>query len=93
MGIRLLNQAKSQTENITHNKILMFQKFIMKKYPTITVGLLRQHLAAYPDDFEIDFSGLSFYRVKTRGENHAQIEFNQSVYLNDEGHVVVENHS
>lgn len=65
----------------------------MKKqeYPTITVGQLRQELAEYPDHFDISFSGLRFYRVKPRSPNLVQIEFDQMVYLNDSGDVVVEN--
>lgn len=45
---------------------------------TLTVGDLRRHLAAYDDDFEIQFDGgLTFYRVKTRGDNLAMVEFNE----------------
>lgn len=43
-----------------------------------TVGDLRNQLKAYPDDFEIAFSGdLTFYRVKTRGEKLAVVEFDE----------------
>lgn len=61
-------------------------------YPVITVGELKEHLAIYPDNYTIDFSGLEFYRLKQRGDTHVQLEFNQSVYRNAEGRVVVENH-
>lgn len=45
---------------------------------TLTVGDLKRHLAAYDDDFEIEFDGgLTFYRVKTRGDNLAMVEFNE----------------
>jgi hypothetical protein len=45
---------------------------------TLTVGDLKRHLAAYDDDFEIAFDGdLTFYRVKTRGENLAVVEFTE----------------
>lgn len=45
---------------------------------TLTVGELKQHLAAYPDDFQLEFDGgLNFYRVKTRGDNLAVVEFNE----------------
>lgn len=64
----------------------------MEKYPSITVGELRQHLAVYPDDYTIDFSGLNFYRLKQRGPGHVQLEFGQSVYRDRDGRVVVENH-
>ncbi len=43
-----------------------------------TVGDLKRHLAAYDDDFELEFSGgLNFYRIKARGENLAVLEFNE----------------
>lgn len=58
---------------------------------SITVGELRRALSLYEDDTELSFGGLEFYRVKSRGENLAQIEFNQPVYLNSDGQVVVEN--
>lgn len=45
---------------------------------TLTVGDLKRHLAAYDDDFEIEFGGgLTFYRLKTRGDNLAMVEFNE----------------
>lgn len=43
-----------------------------------TVSDLKRHLAAYDDDFELQFSGgLNFYRVKTRDDNLAVVEFNE----------------
>lgn len=62
-----------------------------KQVPTIKVGWLRRCLDGYPDDFDLSFGGLEFYRIKTRGENIAMVEFNQPVYLDDEGQVVVHN--
>ena len=59
--------------------------------PLITVAVLKAHLSAYPDDTELDFSGLDFYRLKQRGEKLVQIEFNQQVYRTPEGDVVVQN--
>lgn len=45
---------------------------------TLTVGDLKRHLAVYDDDFEIEFDGgLTFYRVKTRGDNLAIVEFEE----------------
>lgn len=41
----------------------------------MTVGDLKRHLQVYSDDWEIEFSRLSFYRVKERGPNLAQVEF------------------
>lgn len=61
------------------------------KYPSITIGELKELLAGYPDHYTIDFCGLDFSRLKLRGETHVQMEFNQPVYLNSEGRVVVEN--
>lgn len=57
---------------------------------SITVGELRQALALYSDDTELFFGGLEFYRVKSRGDKLAQIEFNQLVCLDSDGRVVVE---
>lgn len=60
--------------------------------PNITVQQLRQHLAAFPDHYTIDFCGLEFYRLKMRGDEHVQMEFSQPVYLDQQtGRVVVEN--
>jgi len=45
---------------------------------TFTVGELRDCLSAYNDDFELKFDGgLSFYRIKTRDQNLAVLEFNE----------------
>lgn len=62
------------------------------KYPTITIGELKELLASYPDNFTIDFGGLEFYRLKQRADTHVQMEFSQSVYLDEARNVVVENH-
>lgn len=42
--------------------------------------------------WRLTFSGLTYYRPKPRGEKLLQIEFDQTVYLDDEGLVVVDNH-
>jgi hypothetical protein len=49
--------------------------------PRFTVGDLRRHLADWPDDMELIFSddGLDFYRLKDRGANVLQMEFNQTI--------------
>ena len=58
----------------------------------ITVGDLKRMLGAYPDDAELSFSGLDFYRLKQRGEGLVQVEFNQLVYKeSDTGKVIIEN--
>lgn len=58
----------------------------------ITVGMLKQALEGIPDNHELDFSGLEFYRLKRRGPELIQVEFNEMVYRDKEtGLVVVEN--
>lgn len=63
----------------------------MAEYPTITVGELKQALAIYPDHYTIDFGGLRFQRLKQRAPTHVQVEFSQLVYLDQKGHVAVDN--
>jgi hypothetical protein len=58
----------------------------------ITVGELKLHLKSYADDCELYFGGLEFYRLKQRGDKLVQFEFNQTVYKDSQGRVVVENH-
>lgn len=41
-------------------------------------------------ELDVDFSGLDFYRLKDRG-GFLQIEFNQSVYKDSSGNVIIEN--
>ena len=62
-----------------------------KEIPTITVGELRAALIPWDDNDLISFGGLSFYRVKGRGDHLAQVEFNELVYLDGAGRVVVQN--
>ncbi|WP_264564821.1 hypothetical protein [Flavobacterium sp. N3904] len=57
----------------------------------ITVKELIEQLKVENQDLEVDFGGLDFYRLKDRG-GFLHIEFSQTVYLDDEGFVVVENH-
>jgi hypothetical protein len=57
--------------------------------PLITVGELKLHLEVYSDDCELDFSGLDFYRLKSRGEKYVQVEFNQTVGLQGDGAVTI----
>ncbi len=57
----------------------------------ITVGQLLEQLKHYPPETRLSFSGLDFYRLKWRGDDLVQVEFNQIVYRNAEGCVVVEN--
>lgn len=61
----------------------------MKNYPhNTTVGELRRDLAAYSDDDELFLSGLSYYRLKHRGEGLVQLEFNEAVYRLNTGELV-----
>jgi hypothetical protein len=57
----------------------------------ITVKELIERLQKEDENLPVYFGGLDFYRSRQVGE-HIHIEFNQSVYLNHEGLVVVENH-
>ena len=57
----------------------------------ITVKDLREQLLNYDGDLPLDFGGLEFYRLKNKG-GFVHVEFNQTVYKNDEGKVIVENH-
>lgn len=63
----------------------------MKAQPRITVGELIRELSLHDKDCIIDFSGLDYYRVKQRSPQIVQIEFDQQVYRDDQGNVVVEN--
>lgn len=60
----------------------------------MTVGDLRRELEGLPDNASIFFGcdSLRFYRIKMRGENYFQIEFNQTVYDDEQGRVYVNNH-
>lgn len=46
-----------------------------------TVGDFKKHLEVFPNDWEIDFSGLTFYRLKARGNTLVNVEFNEHVEL------------
>lgn len=57
----------------------------------LTIGELKKHLEGYPDHYELYFGGLDFYRLKQRGPERVQMEFNQQVYTDNDGKVVIEN--
>ena len=57
----------------------------------ITVKEFKELLEHHDENLPLTFSGLSFFRLKDRGGD-VQVEFNQSVYRDDEGNVVIENH-
>lgn len=53
-----------------------------QKSTTITVGELRRHLSLFSDETEISFGNdnqLTFYRVKQRGPNYINLEFNELI--------------
>lgn len=62
------------------------------KHRPITVGSLIDALSVHNPDDIVDFGPLHFYRLKQRGPGVVQAEFNESMYLDDEGNVVVESH-
>ncbi len=52
----------------------------------MTVGEFKDLLKDWPDDFELTFSGgLEFSRLKKRGEKLVDVEFNQTVYKDEDG--------
>jgi len=61
-----------------------------KQEPLITVGNLIERLSIFDENMKLDFSGLDFHRLKQRGPNLVQVEFNQQVYRDPEGNVVVD---
>lgn len=65
---------------------------ILKIMNTTTVGELREALKYYADDWQVIFGckELEFYRTKQRGEKLVQIEFNQTVSADSNGHIHVD---
>jgi hypothetical protein len=57
----------------------------------ITVKELIEDLSKQDPNLEVYFGGLDFYRLKDRG-GVLQVEFNQSVYKDENGKIVVEDH-
>jgi hypothetical protein len=43
----------------------------------MTVDQFRQRLKVFPDDWEIEFSGLTLHRLKARGRNVVNVEFSE----------------
>lgn len=66
----------------------------LTKNDLMTVGELRQLLEDIPDDTRIYFGcfSLGFHRLKWRGEGLLQMEFNQTVWEDENGSVSVDNH-
>ncbi|WP_409416702.1 hypothetical protein [Flavobacterium sp. PS2] len=57
----------------------------------ITVGELIEQLKIFDPELPVHFGGLDFYRTKNRG-GCVQIEFSQTVYKDNDGKIIVENH-
>lgn len=64
----------------------------MEKNSGICVGELIDHLRVFDNSDELYMGGLTFYRLKKRGEKLVQVEFNESVYVDESGTIVVEQH-
>lgn len=57
----------------------------------ITIKELIEDLEKYDKKLPLYFGGLDFYRLKDRG-HFLQVEFNQTVYKNQDGKIIIENH-
>jgi hypothetical protein len=54
----------------------------------MTIGELQDQLARYPRHYEIYFSahpGLTFYRLKQRGDASVQVEFAENIWKDEDG--------
>lgn len=56
----------------------------------ITVGELRDRLRIFPDDAELFMGGLTFNRLKSRGDKLVQLEFHEVVYMDESGRIHVD---
>jgi len=57
----------------------------------IKVGEFKRLLEGVPDDWDLTFGGvLEFYRTKMRGPKLLDIEFNQSIYRDSSGRIVLD---
>lgn len=61
-------------------------------YPTTTIETLLNELQGRPLQATVDFGGLEFIRFKQRSPTHFQAVFRQTLSLDDQGHVAVDNH-
>lgn len=55
-----------------------------------TVGELKKDLEMLEDDCILYAGGLTFYRLKKRGEKLVQIEFQQQVYEDEKGEIFIQ---
>lgn len=57
----------------------------------INAGKLKKMLADVPDDWEVTFGGvLEFHRLKQRGAKLMDIEFNQVIYRDETGRILLD---
>jgi len=56
----------------------------------ITVKELKERLDSYDDNATLDFSGLEFSRLKRRGPDRIQVEFNTLIARNRNGTLMVD---
>ncbi len=59
-------------------------------YPTIKVGLLKEELARYPDDYDLDFCGLTYDHLEEYDGESLQMSFAEVIYRTQEGVLVVQ---
>lgn len=64
----------------------------MNKQPVLrTVEELIKELSLHSPKAEVDFSGLSFQRFQRHGDDLVICEFDQQVYRDSQGNVIIEN--
>lgn len=56
----------------------------------ITVGELRRLLALHDEDAELYVGGLTFFRLKDKGPKLVQMQFNQGVYEDERGKIIID---
>lgn len=61
-----------------------------EKYPGITVGELIETLAAYPDQYLIDFAGMDFSRIRQSGEDRIRFELQPRTRRTSEERLIAE---
>lgn len=61
-----------------------------ERIPTMLLKDLLKELNGWPEETRVGFSGLNFYRVKPRGPNMVNIEFNEHVYRDSKGELIAE---
>ncbi len=56
----------------------------------ITVGDLIEQLKVFNKNDELYMGSLTYYRLKKRGDNVVQLEFNETVYMDSQGVIHVD---